>query len=246
MAIDDINYPEGPPTDASPHVKKQFLPDGLLIQYGAGWSFAEGWLNFDSSPSIWLERFPVVGRFVRVNRQRFPEQILFGDIVRGLPVPDESAAAVFASHVLEHLTYKDCLKALANTYRVLKPGGVFRLIVPDLASRAGRYLERLGDKDASAASKFLEECYLGRRDHDGGFLRRIRRAVGNADHLWMWDELSMTTALEAASFVDIRRCSLGDSAIEAFGKLERPDRFVDPDGGYVEIAIESRKPAGAN
>jgi SAM-dependent methyltransferase len=244
MTLDDRSSPE-PLAAASPRrAKQETSPDGLLIHYGAGWSCAEGWLNFDSSPSIWIERFPVIGRFVRVNRDRFPEQIMFGDIVRGLPVPDGSAAAAFASHVLEHLTYKDCLKALANTHRLLKPGGVFRLIVPDLASRARRYLERLDDNDAFAASKFLGECYLGRHDHAGGVLKRMRRALGNADHLSMWDELSMTAALQTAGFVDIRRCDLGDSAIEAFGELERHDRFVDPDDGYVEVAIESRKPAG--
>jgi hypothetical protein len=58
-------------------------------------------LNFDASITLRMERLPVVGRFVKKNSQRFPDGVAFGDIVKGLPLPDGSADGIYASHVLE-------------------------------------------------------------------------------------------------------------------------------------------------
>jgi predicted SAM-dependent methyltransferase len=47
---------------------------------------------------------------------------------------DESCAEVYASHVLEHLSYDgELLRAMKEIYRVLVPGGRLRVSVPDLA-----------------------------------------------------------------------------------------------------------------
>jgi predicted SAM-dependent methyltransferase len=50
-----------------------------------------------------------------------------------LPFSDGSARYVFVSHMLEHLFYPhDVHKFLVDIYRVLAPGGVVRIIVPDI------------------------------------------------------------------------------------------------------------------
>lgn len=47
---------------------------------------------------------------------------------------DASVSEIYASHVYEHLDYKDELpKALSEAHRVLKPSGLIRIGVPDLA-----------------------------------------------------------------------------------------------------------------
>jgi len=52
-------------------------------------------------------------------------------------------AEVYASHVLEHFDYRDeLLGALAEWHRVLQPGGVLRLSVPDLDILAHLMLQR--------------------------------------------------------------------------------------------------------
>lgn len=49
-----------------------------------------------------------------------------------LPFPDASIDEIYASHVLEHLSFVDELpQALREMQRVLKPGGVARISVPD-------------------------------------------------------------------------------------------------------------------
>jgi len=217
-------------------------PEGLRVQYGAGWLAAPGWLNFDSSPSLWLERLPVVGGLIKINKDRFPEDILFGDIVKGLPIEPGSVASIYASHVLEHLCYDDFWLALANTYTALQPGGVFRLIVPDLEGRARRYLKNAEARDPAAASRFLEESFLGQKTAARSLTQRLRKMWGHSDHLWMWDEPSIADALAKTGFVDIRRCRLGDAADPSFSVVERADRFADDATGDIEIAMECKKP----
>lgn len=148
---------------------------GVHVQYGCGFSPAEGWSNFDCSPSLRLERLPVVGRFVRVNASRFPAAVRYGDIVKGRPVTPESADGVYASHVREHLSLADCRTALANTRRLLRPGGVFRLVVPDLAERAGRYLRHFEQGEAQASMTFMDSTLLGVNRRPRGLAATARR-----------------------------------------------------------------------
>lgn len=104
----------------------------VYVQYGCGWSAPEAWLNFDSSPTLRFERLPLIGKLYTRNARRFPANVRYGDVVKGLPVADKSCDGIYASHVLEHLAFADFEKALTNTFRYLKPGGTFRLVVPDL------------------------------------------------------------------------------------------------------------------
>ena len=66
-----------------------------------------------------------------------------GDILNGLPLDDESIDCISSQHVLPELKIYDQVPALSELRRVLKPGGVLRLSLPDLelaiaAYRSGR------------------------------------------------------------------------------------------------------------
>jgi SAM-dependent methyltransferase len=216
---------------------------GIYVNYGAGRSTAPDWLNFDASPSLRLERIPVLGRFLHPNADRFPQDLMYGDIVRGLPVAANSASGVYASHVLEHLSYEDFWVALENTHKMLRPGGVFRLIVPDLEGRARRYLEAAGRQDPDAAERFFRETYLGQQRRRKGLTGILRQHLGNSAHLWMWDAAAIAAALKKVGFTDIRRCEFGDALDPAFASVEDVSRFSDEHTGDVEIAFEAKKPA---
>jgi hypothetical protein len=218
------------------------LMDGLNVQFGAGWKAAPGWLNFDGSPSVRIERFPVFGRFFKINATRFPEEVLYGDIIRGLPVERSSAKAVYASHVLEHLAYNDCRTALTNTYDMLVPGGTFRLVVPDLLARTNHYAAAVASGTSTAADDFCRSTLLGICDRPKGLVAAIRDILGNSRHLWMYDEGSMRNALSDAGFVQIRRCRFGDAEDPDFRLVEDESRFVDPHSKIIELALEAKRP----
>ena len=49
-----------------------------------------------------------------------------------LPFPDESIDVAFTSHLIEHLTDKAVHNMFNEVSRALKPGGIFRIVTPDL------------------------------------------------------------------------------------------------------------------
>jgi SAM-dependent methyltransferase len=195
--------------------------DEIYLQYGCGFTAPAGWLNFDASPTLRFERIPLIGKMYTRNAQRFPEGARYGDITLGLPVEADSCAGIYCSHVLEHLAKDACETALKNTYRYLRPGGIFRLVVPDLETIARDYLK---DTREDAGHTFMESSGLGAKTRTRG-LRGVLAALGNSAHLWLWDEKSMRHALGAAGFREIRRCRFGDSANPRFKEVEDPKRF---------------------
>ena len=105
----------------------------LYVQYGCGLSAPKEWQNFDASPTLRLQRLPIFGALLKKQLNVvFPKEVRYGDIVKGLPLKENSCSGIYCSHVLEHLALKDFRTALINTYKILKPGGVFRCLVPDL------------------------------------------------------------------------------------------------------------------
>jgi SAM-dependent methyltransferase len=218
----------------------------LYVQYGSGFTAADGWLNLDSSPTLRIERIPIVGSALSAlfsgNSQRFPAAVQYGDIRKGLPVVDGSVLGCYASHVLEHLSLEDMREALANTFRMLAPGGVFRLIVPDLHGRASRYVAAAGRASPDAATEFIQSMHIGHERRPRTPMQHLRHLFGGSMHLWMWDLPSMSAELSRAGFVQIRKCEFGDASDPMFAKVENKDRFFDEDLGLAECAIEARRP----
>lgn len=213
------------------------------VQIGCGFAAAQGWLNFDASPTLRVERLPLVGSAIgrlAGNASAFPVDVRYGDIVKGLPLAPDSVDAIYASHVLEHLSLADMRTALARCFEYLRPGGVFRLIVPDLEARARLYVESLNRGDEAASLRFMRSCFLGAETRPKGFLGVVRAVIGNSGHLWMWDEASMRHELANIGFEKTRRATFGDSDDAMFARVENPHRFVDD--GIVEVALETRKP----
>ena len=218
-------------------------PEGVYVQFGCGPSSCPvRWINFDASPTLRLQQLPVIGKFFRRGAIIFPDQVRFGDIVKGLPIDDGSAQGVYASHVLEHLSLADFWTALDRTFRLLRPGGIFRLVIPDLEIRAQKYLEKLTLGDSAANSWFMRKVHLGLEHRTRGLEALARSIFGNSAHLWMWDERSMTAALEKVGFIGVRRCRFNDSQDEAFRLVEVAGRFYDDSTGLEECAIEAIKP----
>jgi len=193
------------------------------VQYGCGLCAPETWLNFDSSPTLNFERLPLIGLLYTRNAQRFPSNVHYGNIVKGLPIPNGASRGIYCSHVLEHLSLDEFRFALRNTFSYLRAGGIFRLVVPDLEYLARTYL---ADKDPGAAIRFMEFSCLGTNKRAKSLPAIISRWLGNSAHLWMWDEKSMTHELRRQGFIKIRRATFGDADDSRFGDVEQADRFI--------------------
>jgi hypothetical protein len=198
------------------------IPQGLYVQYGCGLCAPPDWLNFDASPTLRLQKIPLLGRLVTQVGPRFPANVRCGDIIKGLPVAERSCRAIYCSHVLEHLSLADFPIALRNTFAYLQPGGVFRFVLPDLEQLARDYLD---SAEPDAAGKFMVEAHLGKEVRPRGLSGFLREWLGNSAHLWMWDFKSITRALERTGFANIRRARFGDSGDPLFDQVEDEGRW---------------------
>lgn len=207
------------------------------VQYGCGLSAPDGWINFDVSPTLRIGKIPILGQLVKsqLNAQ-FPSSVRYGDITKGLPgIAPNSCDGLYCSHVLEHLSLQDFRIALQQSYEILKPGGLFRIVVPDLESMAHNYQYRLSQQDPEGSIKFMQHTILGVEQRPKG-LKAVAEAIfGNAKHLWMWDQYSLMQELINTGFTQVRRCYYHDSEDEMFELVEAEDRFKGA------LAVEASK-----
>jgi SAM-dependent methyltransferase len=109
------------------------------LHWGCGTVIAEGWINTDV--------------------QKMPGVDLVTDARAGLPFPDGSIHCIASQHVLVELTIRELVPALQELRRVLRPGGVLRMGLPDLeraleayARRDTSYFHLIPDKAARVLS----------------------------------------------------------------------------------------------
>lgn len=102
----------------------------VLVNLGCGTVWHDAWLNYDLDPQD-----PAIRAI---------------DLDQALPFPDGTVDALYHAHVLEHLAPRTGERLLAECFRVLKPGGVIRVVVPDLEQLARHYLAALAGEDELA------------------------------------------------------------------------------------------------
>lgn len=95
----------------------------VLVNIGCGRVWHPYWINLDHQPTS-----PEVRPF---------------DLRKPLPFESGTVDAVYASHLLEHLDRTEGARLMQECRRVLKPGGIVRIVVPDLEDLCKFYLQRL-------------------------------------------------------------------------------------------------------
>lgn len=82
-------------------------------------------------------------RFDNFDLFSMDRRVRIADIGRRIPSEDNTFDVVYNSHFLEHMNRDRARAFLAQCFRVLKPGGVLRIVVPDLELAARLYLNAL-------------------------------------------------------------------------------------------------------
>jgi SAM-dependent methyltransferase len=210
------------------------------LNLGAGFQEAPGWINYDRSRMALLARFPVTRRLLG-HRVKWSPNTRVHDLSAGVPHADASVDVIYSSHMLEHFTRDDAVRLLAECHRVLRPGGLIRLIVPDLEVVARAYLEGdrtlLGNHGGLIADAFCDGMYGGTRGRERLLRRTAKRVMRSDDggHKWMYDEESLTRRLADAGFVEIRRVPRGEGR-------DADAAALDVRGGY-HLHMEALKPS---
>ena len=117
-----------------------------MLNLGCGTRTNPYWVNIDWSLKLRLSKLPLIGSYLNS-----PTDIQIYDLRKGIPFDDNTVDVVYSSHVLEHIEKNGAETFLKEMYRVLKPGGVIRIVVPDLEKAARKYIAAL-DKVSSSSS----------------------------------------------------------------------------------------------
>jgi SAM-dependent methyltransferase len=107
------------------------------LNLGCGTRFHSAWTNIDFTGAT--------------------AEVISHNLRHGLPYADDAAEVVYHSHVLEHFSRDDGRAFLRECRRVLKPGGIIRVVVPDLESIVATYLRAL--EHAAAGDKRWGQNY---------------------------------------------------------------------------------------
>lgn len=192
----------------------------------------------DNSASIRLARLTWIAWIVRrlglMNRLQIENlaynrshKLIYCDARKRIPVEDGSAEVVYTSHMLEHLDRKEAAMFIREARRVLCPGGILRIAVPNLRFHVDAYLKS-GDAD-----KFIKDTCLERR-RVVGFLERARIFLqGDREgHCVMYDPLSLSKLLADEGFVSVVNLPPNETRISSPQPLNLSERF--PESLFVE------------
>jgi predicted SAM-dependent methyltransferase len=187
--------------------QRRTIPAGYAsptkVNLGCGLAIAAGWINIDGSLNALIASspsglHPLAYRLSGASRYYSREQycrllsdhvFVHHDLVHGIPLADACADFVYSSHFLEHLNRNDAEHLLCASFRILKPGGTLRIVVPDLEYALSLY--------SSGKKKMMLTQYFFVED-DGSHY---------AQHKYMYDFALLKEALEKIGFKEIRRCS---------------------------------------
>ena len=171
------------------------------LNWGCGEEPEPGWLNSDIKDSPGID--------------------IVADVRAGLPLETDSIDYITSIHALPELPFPDLVPALTELRRVLKPGGVLRLALPDLErgiaafQRGDREYFHVPDEDArSIGAKFVTQMTW----------------YGYSHSLFVYDFVE--ELLERAGFAQITRCQYKQTAsrwpdIADLDNRERESLFVE-------------------
>lgn len=196
------------------------------VNLGSGLVTAPGWINIDVGLPALAAHWPralqriayrmlpstsaakhnlTEGEFVDALRGR---TFVHHRIEYGLPFHDQSVDAIYSSHLHEHLFRSDAQQLLREAHRVLRPGAIIRMCVPDLQYALDLF--NRGDKETALSFFF----------YDRGPSEYTR-------HRYMYDFDLLAADLGSAGFTQICRRSFREGAVPDLDVLDnRPDQTL--------------------
>ena len=164
---------------------------------------------------------------VNIDGNIFRKKDVWLDVTLGLPFDDNSLRGVYASHVIEHFDDTSVRRLISELYRVLKPGGALRLIVPSLEYAIDAYVKENADTLPDWPRTY---------DSAGGRFNNFMLCQNQ--HFMMFDFGLLEELLSAAGFSQVSRSSAQSS--EHFTK-EHMQYEADPALKDVSLHVEALK-----
>lgn len=168
------------------------------LHIGCGTVHVPGWVNVDRDPA---------SDVIDVS----------WDLRRPLPIADGSVEFIYHEHFMEHLTVQEGLGLSRECLRLLKPGGILRIGMPDLELAIRQYheqtwrqpwMEKYGYQHIQTRAEFINIAF---RDWE---------------HKWLYDREELHRRLREAGFQTIRDCPRLESSVPELRGLETRDETL--------------------
>ena len=153
----------------------------VCLHLGCGPRYLSGWVNVDISAG-----------------NPMPDILL--DLERGIPLPDDTVDYIYSEDFIEHVDFEKGCYLLSECARVLKIGGVLRILTPNLLTFTLAYINR------------SERDLTWYRDNYGcsTFAEMLNAGMRVEGHRFLYDEETLTKVLAESGF-NARKRSYNDS-----------------------------------
>jgi len=229
----------------------KMIGESRRLHLGCGLNTPEGWIHVDGSWNAWVAKYPTLRRVFKAIRLlpadlediAWNPDIIIHDLRKPLPFPNDYFTAIYASHLLEHLYLEEAKALLKECVRVLIPGGILRIVVPDLCSILSEYMggrpsgEGFGNMEANNRADRLNKRLMFRscEPRSGNIFFRIYSSLKDLhSHKWMYDADSLIFYFQEAGLVNVREMEYLRSQIEGIEEIEKGESILNGEGICVE------------
>lgn len=197
----------------------------LRLNLGCGLQAPDGWVNIDRLLNLMLDRTPLVKKALRAARVlqpahmvSWPRNIKMMNVLKPFPYEEGEVEAIYSSHMLEHLYYNQAQAVLRECHRVIQPGGVIRLALPDGREWARLLMDSSPD-DAEAGFTFTDNLHMQPLRAPSRKERLVSR-FASGPHRWQPTAGLVARMLQEAGFTEVRSCSFLDGKLPDLPSVE--------------------------
>lgn len=147
------------------------------------------------------------------------------------PFEDSSISHIYADNVIEHIPLEGTRAMLAEAYRCMQPGGVIRLLTPDIREHVELYLA--GAVDGEVGARYRR--YGLQVEHPVDLVRIPIASFGH--HVgYVFDFDALAAELKRAGFHSTRRCEMNTSDVPEFVGLK-----PKAEAGMAQLVVEATR-----
>ncbi|MBC7633674.1 methyltransferase domain-containing protein [Aeromicrobium sp.] len=157
----------------------------------------------------------------------------FMDATTTWPLEDASTSHVYSDNVIEHVPLEAGRVLFSEAHRCLQPGGVIRLVTPDLRAHIDKYLS--GSRPAGDPGARTYESMGLTVEHPLDWVRIPIASFGHHEG-YVYDFETLAAELERAGFHSVVRCSPGESPHPEMDSLDQR-----ADEGGAQMAVEATR-----
>jgi predicted SAM-dependent methyltransferase len=151
------------------------------------------------------------------------------DVTKGLPFDDAYIGGVFTEHMLEHVEFCQAISILKECRRVLRVGGVIRIVVPDGQIYLSEYAKHLAGGAAKIPYAESDESRFAIVTP----MVSVNRIFRDHGHRFIWDFETLRLALLRCGFSRVDRRIFGEGSDL---KLIRDTSSRQAESLYVEAS----------